>query len=165
MNGSSIQFNYFFPYLDQIYNMHCRKSAPITIVFSTTSASQQAYRKLYTLREVDAKPHYTLDGIEGIQPIIVMSPSKQTKCNTFREESVINLSELEINDEEKMDRAVTRLDKLSSPLILNFSPEFSVFQPAIISAHATRQEVQHSNICKMLEKLVVLEKGSVISSP
>lgn len=51
MNGSSKKFNVLFPLLKELSATHKLSGKPITIVYSTTSDSQKAYKKLYTLGE------------------------------------------------------------------------------------------------------------------
>lgn len=120
-NGSSIKFNRLFnSYLSPIYNAHYKSGKQITIVFSTTSESQRAYEKLYTLREVDTSPHYSLDSIAGVSPITITSPSKPN-LPIKREPRIIDVSDSDISD-TRISNTVDKLNELNEHVTLYYSP-------------------------------------------
>jgi hypothetical protein len=116
MNGSSRKFNRIFSLLESIYNKHVDAEKPITIVYSTTSETQVAYKKLYTLGGVVALPHSHLDDVIGLSPTLtsaIKSPEKKSR--------VIEVQEEESGNEEKLNQAARSLKDFTQPLIIQTS--------------------------------------------
>jgi len=120
MNGSSRKFNRIFSVLQLIYNRHVEAAKPITIVYSTTSETQVAYKKLYTLRGVIALPHSHLDEIIDLTPsltLAIQSPEKKSR--------VIEVQEEEAENEAKLNQVGQKLKDFTQPLIIQVSKNLS----------------------------------------
>ncbi len=119
MNGSSRKFNIIFSLLESIYNKHVDEAKPISIVYSTTSETQLAYKKLYTLRGVIALPHSYIDEVIGLSPsltLAIQSPEKKSCVIDIQEESA---------DEVKLNQVAQRLKAFTQPLIIQTSKNLS----------------------------------------
>lgn len=120
MNGSSRKFNRMFSLLELIYNKHVEAAKPITIVYSTTSETQVAYKKLYTLRGVIELPRSHLDEIIGLSPsltLAIQSPEKKSR--------VIDVQGEESENAEKLNQVARRLKNFTQPLIIQTSKNLS----------------------------------------
>lgn len=120
MNGSSRKFNRMFSLLQSIYNKHVDAAKPITIVYSTTSKTQVAYKKLYTLRGVIALPHSHLDEIIDLTPsltLAIQNPEKKSR--------VIEVQEEEAENEAKLNQVGQKLKDFTQPLIIQVSKNLS----------------------------------------
>ncbi len=133
------------------------------IVYSSTSASQKAYEKLYTLGGIDAKAHLKLDDIEGVNPIAVMSPLKADRKAFVKNEPIddtciFDCSEAEIENienREKIDLAVSKLKELHTPIIVHFSPEVKEVPLDPSQQGITySQGAVDSGICRMFSAIV-----------
>lgn len=74
VNGSSRKFNIIFPTLKIIYDRHASNGEVITIIYSTTSDSQRAYKQLLTLTDSSPLAHKDLTSTVGCNPIGITSP-------------------------------------------------------------------------------------------
>ena len=157
--GSSVQFNCLFPYLERIYRNHCVSGKPVMIVYSSTTASQKAYEKLYTLRGIDAKAHLKLGDVEGVNPVAIISPSKPMKkalkSEPIDDTCVLDCSESEMGDKGRMSLAISKLKGLHSPIIVHFSPDVKEeFLDCSQQGIALSQGAADSGICKMFYDII-----------
>jgi hypothetical protein len=109
-----------FSLLQSIYNKHVDAAKPITIVYSTTSETQVAYKKLYTLRGVIALPHYHLDEIIDLTPSLTLAIQSSEKKSR-----VIEVQEEEAENEAKLNQVGQELKDFTQPLIIQVSKNLS----------------------------------------
>ena len=149
MNGSSRKFNILFPLLESVYDKHTETGKPITIVYNTTSASQGAYKKLYTLRNVITLPHSSLEDIIELDVSLasaIRSPERVGYNPSFTASHVIDVKAEEYQDLTKLDQAVRVLKDFKQPLIIQSMRKKS-------STDTDQQTL--SGVCHLFERLTM----------
>lgn len=113
-NGGSRKFNLLWETLQEIYQHHNTSDTPITIIYSSTSLSQKAHRKLYDLTGASPLPA-AAEHMEAPQlTVAVRSPPKSKYDPVLFKISPIEPTRANLTDLRKLGE--------THPLVLKLSP-------------------------------------------